>query len=168
MRHTRTLPNATAPCTPRRRDARSMQDAGLAAFLRKTFSARSQALLCGSLKAPDGSALQGVLSKLDEEEKARKHAVCVCVCVRACVCARAHAAGDSYRHHMHSCARSRRHAPLRCAVYEAGRQGAAAQERWWAAGGHTALLLTGAKAGAVGAKRRRQRTEAADDKENQQ
>jgi hypothetical protein len=46
-----------------------MSDASLAAFLRKTFSERSQQLLSGSLKAPDGAALQRVLSKLDEEEK---------------------------------------------------------------------------------------------------
>jgi hypothetical protein len=46
-----------------------MGDASLAAFLRKTFSERSQQLLSGSLKAPDGAALQRVLSKLDEEEK---------------------------------------------------------------------------------------------------
>lgn len=49
-----------------------MGDASLAAFLRKTFSERSQQLLSGSLKAPDGAALQRVISKLDEEEKARK------------------------------------------------------------------------------------------------
>jgi hypothetical protein len=49
-----------------------MSDASLAAFLRKTFSDRSQQLLSGSLKAPDGAALQRVISKLDEEEKACK------------------------------------------------------------------------------------------------
>jgi len=52
-----------------------MGDASLAAFLRKTFSERSQQLLSGSLKAPDGAALQRVISKLDEEEKARKQGV---------------------------------------------------------------------------------------------
>lgn len=50
--------------------AELMGDASLAAFLRKTFSERSQQLLSGSLKAPDGAALQRVISKLDEEEKA--------------------------------------------------------------------------------------------------
>ncbi|KAF8061067.1 dihydrolipoyllysine-residue succinyltransferase component of 2-oxoglutarate dehydrogenase complex 2 [Scenedesmus sp. PABB004] len=45
-------------------------DAGLAGFLRKTFSQRSQELLAGSLRAPDGAALQRVLGKLNEEEKA--------------------------------------------------------------------------------------------------
>lgn len=49
-----------------------MGDASLAAFLRKTFSERSQQLLSGSLKAPDGAALQRVISKLDEEEKTRE------------------------------------------------------------------------------------------------
>lgn len=50
--------------------SRSMSDALLAAFLRKTFSQRSKELLSGSLKAPDGAALQRVLCKLNEEEKA--------------------------------------------------------------------------------------------------
>lgn len=49
--------------------AEQMGDASLAAFLRKTFSERSQQLLSGSLKAPDGAALQRVISKLDQEEK---------------------------------------------------------------------------------------------------
>eukprot|EP00879_Flechtneria_rotunda_P020125 GHRR01021165.1.p1 GENE.GHRR01021165.1~~GHRR01021165.1.p1 ORF type:complete len:199 (+),score=60.92 GHRR01021165.1:179-775(+) len=44
-------------------------DASLAAFLRKTFSQRSQDLLSGSLKAPDGAVLQKVLGKLNSEEK---------------------------------------------------------------------------------------------------
>lgn len=54
-----------------------MGDASLAAFLRKTFSERSQQLLSGSLKAPDGAALQRVISKLDDEEKTRE---CCCGC----------------------------------------------------------------------------------------
>eukprot|EP00878_Enallax_costatus_P022759 GHUV01024166.1.p1 GENE.GHUV01024166.1~~GHUV01024166.1.p1 ORF type:complete len:144 (+),score=39.25 GHUV01024166.1:943-1374(+) len=47
-----------------------MSDLSLAAFLRKTFSQRCKDLLSGSLKAPDGAALQRVLGKLNEEEKA--------------------------------------------------------------------------------------------------
>jgi hypothetical protein len=52
---------------------RSMSDSSVAGFLRKAFSERSQKLLSGSLKAPDGAALQAVLGKLNEEEKAREY-----------------------------------------------------------------------------------------------
>jgi hypothetical protein len=50
----------------------SMSDSSVAGFLRKAFSERSQKLLAGSLKAPDGAALQAVLGKLNEEEKTRE------------------------------------------------------------------------------------------------
>lgn len=63
-----------------------MGDASLAAFLRKTFSERSQQLLSGSLKAPDGAALQRVISKLDEEEKTCECCCCCCCCVSLCRC----------------------------------------------------------------------------------
>jgi hypothetical protein len=70
-----------------------MSDASLAAFLRKTFSDRSQQLLSGSLKAPDGAALQRVISKLDEEEKASEcadrgavtHTCSSAACCRLCL-----------------------------------------------------------------------------------
>jgi hypothetical protein len=51
----------------------SISDSSVAGFLRKAFSERSQKLLSGSLKAPDGAALQAVLGKLNEEEKAREY-----------------------------------------------------------------------------------------------
>lgn len=57
-----------------------MSDSTIAGFLRKTFSERSQKLLCGSLKAPDGAALQHVLGKLNEEEKACESQNCCPVC----------------------------------------------------------------------------------------
>ena len=63
---------ARLPAHPACWPACRMGDASLAAFLRKTFSERSQQLLSGSLKAPDGAALQRVISKLDEEEKTRE------------------------------------------------------------------------------------------------
>jgi hypothetical protein len=52
-----------------------MSDSSVAGFLRKAFSERSQKLLSSSLKAPDGAALQAVLGKLNEEEKAREYFV---------------------------------------------------------------------------------------------
>jgi hypothetical protein len=67
-----------------------MGDASLAAFLRKTFSERSQQLLSGSLKAPDGAALQRVISKLDQEEKTRECCFCYCPGGAAAAAAAAH------------------------------------------------------------------------------
>jgi hypothetical protein len=64
-----------------------MSDSSVAGFLRKVFSERSQKLLSGSLKAPDGAALQAVLGKLNEEEKAREYTgyegwlLCCCAAV---------------------------------------------------------------------------------------
>jgi hypothetical protein len=80
---------AAAPCWPGSCAGPApcrTQDAALAAFLRKTFSDRSQALLSGSLKAPDGAELQRVLAKLDAEERTRESLSCVVGTSRVMLC----------------------------------------------------------------------------------